>query len=222
LADINIKMTRKIFLFIGVVCSSVLIYLFVSILVARRATEEIVNTALLSDRIKLDLSDLTSDQLDALLKVQDPNFYHHKGVDFVTPGTGVTTISQGLVKMYYFENFQPGPQKIKQTLIARFAFDPLTPKDTILKLFINEVYLGEQDGKPLKGFENASQYYFEKEFRQLSWEEYLSLISMIRAPFNFHYINRYEKNIERVQRIKKVLAGDYIPVDNSDLFYDRR
>lgn len=215
-------MTRNILLVIGLICSSIIIYYFISILIARNTTEEIVNKAMLSDRIKLDLSDLSTEQLDALLKVQDPNFYHHKGVDFVTPGTGVTTISQGLVKMYYFDNFKAGPQKIKQTLIARFAFDPLTPKDTILKLFINEVYLGEEDGKPLKGFENASQYYFEKEFNQLNWEEYLSLISMIRAPFNFHYINRYEKNLERVQRIKKVLAGDYIPVDNSDLFYDRR
>jgi hypothetical protein len=52
--------------------------------------------------------------------------------------------------MYYFENFKPGIQKIKQTLISRFAFDNLTPKDTILKLFINEVYLGENGDVRLK------------------------------------------------------------------------
>lgn len=67
-----------------------------------------------------------------LLKVQDPKFYHHKGVDTTTPGTGVTTLSQGLVKIFYFDEFSPGIKKIKQTLIARFAFDPLTPKKQFL------------------------------------------------------------------------------------------
>lgn len=215
-------MIRKFLLLIGLAVSLILIYYIVSIFVARNNTEEIVKDALASDRIKLTLNDLSREQLEALLKVQDPNFYGHKGVDFATPGTGVTTISQGLVKMYYFDNFKPGPQKIKQTLIARFAFDPMTSKDTILTLFINEVYLGQIGNQPLKGFENASQYYFEKGFRELDWEEYLSLISMIRAPFKFHYVNEKEKNLERVSRIKKVLAGEYIPLDNSDLFYDKR
>jgi membrane peptidoglycan carboxypeptidase len=214
-------MTRKFLLITALSISLLFIYYAVSILSARHNTGEIVKTALASGRMKLALDDLSGEQLDALLKVQDPNFYGHKGVDFGTPGTGVTTISQGLVKMYYFDNFQPGPQKIKQTLIARFAFDPMTPKDTILTLFINEVYLGQVDGKPLKGFEDASIYYFEKGFKELDWEEYLSLISMIRAPFRFHYVNEREKNLERVSRIKKVLAGEYIPIDNSDLFYDR-
>lgn len=167
------------------------------------------------------MEDLSAEQLDALLKIQDPGFYNHKGVDFSTPGTGVTTISQGLVKMYYFDHFEPGIKKVEQTLIARFAFDPLTPKDTILKLFINEAYLGQEDGKPLKGFEDASLFYFGKRFKQLSWEEYLSLIAMIRAPYHFHYKNKPEQNQERVARIKTVLSGAYVPKDNSDLFYDR-
>lgn len=196
-------------------------YYVIVILVARAETEELVQTALASGRMKLELSDLSKEQLDALLKVQDANFYQHKGVDFETPGTGLTTLSQGLVKMYYFEDFKPGLKKIKQTLIARFAFDPLTPKDTILKLFINDAYLGQKDGKPLKGFEDASQYYFHKSFKQITWDEYLSMIAMIRAPFMFHYHNKREKNLERVVRIKKVLSGEYKPVDNRDLYYDR-
>ncbi|MFC4874795.1 transglycosylase domain-containing protein [Negadavirga shengliensis] len=215
-------MKKKVFLLVGLVFLAVFTYYFTSIIIARVKTKGIVEEALASDRMKLELDDLSHEQLDGLIKVQDPNFYHHKGVDFKTPGTGVTTISQGLVKFYYFDNFRPGPQKIKQTLIARFAFDPLTPKDTILKLFINEAYLGQENGKPLKGFENAAQYFFGKEFKKLEWDEYLSLISMIRAPFTFHYFDEREKNLERVSRIKKVLAGEYIPVDNSDLFYDKR
>ena len=214
-------MIRKILLGALLLLLVVLGYYAGAIMEARSNTKEIVANALNSGRMKLELTDLSEEQLEALLKVQDPNFYNHKGVDFVTPGTGVTTISQGLVKMYYFDHFEPGIKKVKQTLIARFAFDPLTPKDTILKLFINEAYLGQENGKPLKGFEDASSFYFGKNFKQLSWEEYLSLIAMIRAPYHFHYKNKPEQNQERVARIKTVLSGAYIPKDNSDLFYDR-
>lgn len=46
----------------------------------------------------LDISDLSAWQLDALLKIEDPAFYRHKGVDLKTPGAGLTTITQSLVK----------------------------------------------------------------------------------------------------------------------------
>ena len=166
-----------------------------------------MNVALASERMKLSVQDLTSAQKEALIRVQDPNFYTHKGVDLQKTGTGFTTISQGLVKQYYFKEYQPGIQKVKQSLIARFAFDPLTPKDTQLKLFINEVYLGQHGARPIKGFEEASQYYFKKSFKDISWDEYLAMISMIRAPFSYHYHKKTAKNQERVKDIKKMLAA---------------
>ena len=37
----------------------------------------------------------------------------------------MTTISQGLVKVLYFPGgFRPGIAKVRQTLIAQYAFDP--------------------------------------------------------------------------------------------------
>lgn len=199
-----------------------IIYNFIVVVNARKDTPLIVQKALQSEAMKLELSDLSREQLDILLKVQDPNFYTHKGYDFDTPGTGLTTISQGLVKIFYFKDFKPGVQKIKQTLISRFAFDALTPKDTILKLFINKVYLGHHQGKAVNGFEDASRIYYSKSFNQLSEQEYLSLVAMIRAPATFHCITHRNENLLRVSRIKKMLTGDYVPADNSDWLYDRK
>jgi len=213
---------KKTLVFIGLILIAVVIYYSISILNARANTSAIVNDALNSGRMRLELNDLTNEQIQALLKVQDQNFYNHKGFDISTPGTGVTTISQGLVKMYYFDNFKPGIQKVKQTLIARFAFDIMTPKDTILKLFINDVYLGQQNGKAINGFENAANAYLNKQFKELTWDEYLSLLAMIRSPNTLHCIKNQVANQDRVLRIKKVLSGEYIPVDNSDWMYDRR
>lgn len=215
-------MVKKILISFLFVLASIIIYYTIVIIQARDQTPEIVHRALRSGRMKLTLHDLTKAQLDALLKVQDPNFYHHKGFDLSTPGAGVTTISQALVKMYYFEDFKPGIQKIEQTLLSRFAFDNLIPKDTILTLFINDVYLGEDHGRELKGFENAANYYMGKPFRDLTWDEYLSILAMIRAPSAFHYQKNKAANAERVSRIKKMLSGEYHPRDNSDWQYDRK
>jgi membrane carboxypeptidase/penicillin-binding protein len=216
------KTTKRILQFTGLLLTALLVYYTAVVLSARAKTPAIVQEALNSGRMKLELTDLTNEQVQALLKIQDQNFYNHKGFDITTPGTGVTTISQGLVKFYYFDKFKPGIQKIKQTLIARFAFDPMTPKDTILKLFINEVYLGQHNGREIKGFENAANAYLNKSFKELTWDEYLGLLAMIRSPNNLHYLKDKEVNQERVARIKKVLAGEYVPVDNSDWLYGQK
>jgi len=39
--------------------------------------------------------------------VEDPHSFEHGGVDFSTPGAGITTITQGLVKHLYFDQFKP-------------------------------------------------------------------------------------------------------------------
>lgn len=211
--------TKRLSIAVAFTLLATVVYYTVVIINARLDTPSIVQNALRSERMKLELSDFSNEQLQALLKVQDPDFFNHKGFDISTPGTGVTTISQGLVKMYYFENFKPGIQKIKQSLISRFAFDVMTPKDTILKLFVNEVYLGQHDGQEVKGFENAAHVYLNKSFSELSWDEYLGLVAMIRSPNNLHCIRNKDVNEERVARIKKVLAGEYVPRNNSDWLY---
>ena len=216
------KITKRILSAIGLLVIVIVVYYTIVIFNARSKTHAVVQDALSSGRMKLGLNDLTDEQIQALLKVQDQNFYNHKGFDISTPGTGVTTISQGLVKMYYFDDFKPGFQKIAQTLIARFAFDVMTPKDTILKLFINDVYLGQQSGREVKGFEDAANIYLSKSFKELTWDEYLGLVAMIRAPNKLHYIKEKGANEERVSRIKKVLNGEYVPVDNRDWLYGQK
>ncbi|MBD8489697.1 transglycosylase domain-containing protein [Echinicola sp. CAU 1574] len=201
--------------------TSTTVYCIMVVIKARAQTPDIVLQALHSDNIHLSLHDLSKSQLSELLKVQDPNFYAHHGFDISTPGTGITTLSQGLVKQFYFDDFKPGLAKIKQTLIARFAFDPMTPKDTILTLFINYAYMGHIEGRAIHGFQPAAEFYFKKNFADLNEDEYLALIAMIRAPNTFHYLYHRKANDLRVSRIKRYLSEDYIPKDNGDFLYDR-
>ena len=61
---------------------------------------------------------LGSQRLRLLLRVQDPAFYKHNGVDLKTKGAGLTTVTQSLAKRLAFESFKPGLNKIKQTTYA--------------------------------------------------------------------------------------------------------
>ena len=77
------KLLKKTFVFIGLILITVVIYYSIVILNARANTPAIVNDALNSGRMKLELNDLTNEQIQALLKVQDQNFYNHKGFDIL-------------------------------------------------------------------------------------------------------------------------------------------
>ncbi|MCG8487828.1 MAG: transglycosylase domain-containing protein [Chromatiales bacterium] len=162
-------------------------------------------------------SSLTATQQSALLKIEDPNFYHHAGIDLTTPGAGITTITQALVKKLYFERFTPGIAKIKQTLIARFVLDPLMSKEMQLRRFINTVYLGPK----AKGFEQAANHYFNRPFDQISDDQFLALVAMIIAPETFNIEKYPERNRARVARLKRVINGEYEPKGLFDLYYGR-
>ena len=190
-----------------------------AVVVAWRATPAILAEVTSSGAIELDLEDFPPGWLDALLAVEDPGFYRHHGIDLWSPGAGITTLTQGMVKYLYFEHFQPGLAKLEQTLIAVLALDPLVDKPTQLTIFVNTAYLGTDRGKPVRGFAQAARAWYGKPFAKLSREEYLSLVAMLIAPETFHVRERPESNARRVQRIEQLLSGSYRPRGVMDLYY---
>lgn len=194
----------------------IFLYYFSTTIYARLNTKKIVDSYMNSDMIDIRKDDLTDRQLEILIKVQDPNFYNHKGVEFKTPGSGWTTITQSLAKKFYFKNFKQGIPKIKQTLCARFALDPLVPKDIQLDLFINIMYFGNN----IYGIKDAANFYYNKEVSELTEDEYISLITCLIAPTDLNVKDAKEENQKRVLRIKKVLSGEYKPNGLFDILYD--
>lgn len=167
------------------------------------------------------LSELSPERLDWLIQIQDPGFRSHRGVDLSTPGAGLTTISQSLVKRLFFEDFRPGWRKIPQTLLARFVVDAALGKDEQLELFLSSAYFGEAEGKPLYGFAEASEKFFERALAEISDSQFLALVAMLIAPRDFHVLRKPEANQARVLRIRAVLSGEYQPKGLRDVFYDR-
>jgi len=207
---------KKALIFVASVFLAIFLYYAIDLAIARSQTEEKFSSFLSSEQAVLTIEDLSDYQLKALLKVEDPAFYEHNGLDINTPGAGITTITQAIVKRLYFDEFKQGLPKIRQTIIAMWAVDSLVSKEDQLNTFLNIVPFN----KGGVGFSEASQYYYGKEFHELTNDEYLSLLAMLIAPRQYDIKDFPEKNQERVRRIKLVLDGKYAPRGNSDYFYE--
>jgi len=168
----------------------------------------------------LHLAQLSDERRSLLLTVEDPDFYHHHGVDLATPGQGMTTITQALVKRLYFKEFHAGFEKIEQSLIARFVLDPAVSKDRQLEMLLNCAYFGDIDGKPVIGFEEAAALYFNTSFEALTDDEFLSLVAMLVAPNALDPARHATENAERVARIKRLIAHQCAPDGWLDVWYE--
>lgn len=154
-----------------------------------------------------------------LLGVEDPTFARHHGVDLETPGAGMTTLTQGLVKLLYFPNgFQQGIAKIRQTLIAQYALDAIVSKNDQLLLFLNICYLGHENGQAVYGYANGARVYYGKEFSGITDDEFLSLVAMHIEPNGLK--PKSAANMARVTRIKRYLSGQYRPAGLLDVDYN--
>ncbi len=197
----------------------VLCYYLIIIIKGYAQTPELIEAHLANADMALNAKQLSEEQLRALLAVEDPNFFSHHGVDLSTPGAGLTTITQSLAKRLYFEQFQPGLAKIKQSLLA-FVLDQRMEKWAQLDLFINTVYLGNVGEQAIEGFATGARAYCNKEFDALTREEYLALVAMIIAPNDLSIASHPEQNAKRVQRIERLLRGECKPSGVRDVYYE--
>jgi monofunctional biosynthetic peptidoglycan transglycosylase len=168
-------------------------YEAISVALARVATPEIFAPyEAATDNGATPPAGLSSERIETLLKVQDPSFWTHGGVDWSAPLA--TTVTQSVVKRLYFDDFEPGFAKIRQTLIAQFAVGPLTSKNAQLAAFID-----------VNGFDAASRKWFGKPLAELDDEEFLSLVASNNNPND--YAPGTQANGERMRRIERYLAG---------------
>jgi membrane carboxypeptidase/penicillin-binding protein len=88
-------------------------YETVAVVAARQITADLFSEYEHPKKIEtLTLGNFSSARIDALIKVQDPDFWTHKGIDPFLPLT-TTTLTQSIVKKLYFDDFQPGFAKVK-------------------------------------------------------------------------------------------------------------
>ena len=150
---------------------------------------------------------LPAARIKSLLAIEDPTFATNNGIDFATPGGGMTTLSQSLGKRIFFTRFRPGFPKGELIVLTRFALYPTVDKRRTLTAFIATAQFGHRAGRPVIGFADASRTWFGKPLDRLSDRDYLSLIAMLPAPTTYNPVRHPAANAERVARIERLLAN---------------
>lgn len=192
-------------------------YEAVAVFRARARTAEVL--AQVSGR-EVALASVPARRIRMLLAVEDPAFFRHRGVDFNTPGQGLTTLTQSLAKFLYFRRFTPGIAKLELMLVARFALDPALSKRDQLEIFLNHARFGTRRGRPVIGFNDAARTFYGRDLRQLTDREYLTLVAMLIAPNRLDPVRHAAANAERTRRIEALLAGRCRPRGLRDTDYE--
>ncbi|MFA9444666.1 transglycosylase domain-containing protein [Egicoccus sp. AB-alg6-2] len=128
--------------------------------------------------------------VDAVLAIEDDEFYEHNGVNHqsvlraaarnATAGgieEGASTITQQYVKMTLLDPEQTLDRKMHEVVWA-VELEQRLSKDEILERYLNAVYLG--DG--VYGFGTAAEHYFSKPIEELTLAEAATLAGTIQAP----------------------------------------
>ena len=157
---------------------------------------------------------------DMLLAVEDPAFDAHVGVDFTTPGAGITTITQSLAKRMGFDEYRPGLAKIRQTGYALGLERRLT-KPQILALFLDTAEMGRgPDGDWITGFFAASEAHFGAGPAEIEEAAFLSLVAVLIAPGTLSISPPNPALTERLARIEALLAGVCVPSGHDDVWLE--
>ncbi len=167
----------------------------------------------LEHRIPVRLAEIPSHLIQAVLAVEDQRFYEHHGVDIRRIGgallanlkaggirEGGSTLTQQLAKNLYLTADRTPIRKIRELAFA-LTLEARHTKAEILEGYLNEIYLGQDGGRPIHGVGAAARYYFGKSVSRMILSESALLAGMIRAP------NRYvpTRNPRQAERRREVV-----------------
>lgn len=156
---------------------------------------------------------------ELLLRVEDPGFWAHGGVDVTTPGAGMTSLTQSLAKRLAFDSFRPGFRKIRQTTYA-MGLEARLSKPRILALFLETVPLGRGPDGWMTGIHAASQAVYGRPPAALDDRQFLSLVAVMIAPGRFSLLTPDPDLDERIDRIERMIAGRCRPRDGRDVWLE--
>ena len=132
----------------------------------------------------------------AFTSAEDRNFYTHPGIDpsgmlraaikdvgLVIEGRrpqGASTITQQVARNFLLNSDVKFSRKIREAILA-IRIDATYPKEKILELYLNQIYLGEQS----YGVAAAALNYFGKSLDDLDISEVAYLAALPKGPANY-------------------------------------
>lgn len=156
------------------------------------------------NRESLPLAEMAEYLPKAFIAIEDERFYEHRGVDIkrtakaaytyiANKGSspfGGSTITQQLVKNLTQEKEDTWQRKVREMARAYYVEKEMS-KEEILELYLNLIFLGDT----VYGVQKGSNYYFDKNAKDLSLAECAFLAGINHSPNAY---NPFTENNEQV------------------------
>lgn len=177
------------------------------------------------------LEDISDNLKNAVIAVEDKNFYNHHGFDYLRIAKamltnikkksivqGASTISQQYIKNLYLDFDKTWKRKAEEAMLT-LELEVHYDKDDILEGYLNTINYGQGN----MGIVNASSYYFNKKPSELTLEEAIMLAGIPKNPAGYNPVSNYEASLKRALVVaKSMLNNGYIDEDTyNNLFKER-
>ena len=157
----------------------------------------------------VDLEDISPNLINAVISIEDKNFYKHQGFDYLRIAKamfnnlknrnimqGASTISQQYIKNMYLDFDKTWKRKIEEAFLT-LELEMHYSKDEILEGYLNTINYGQGN----YGVENASEYYFNKSAKDLTLEEAAILAGIPKNPSNYNPVSHLDKSLKRANLV---------------------
>ncbi len=177
------------------------------------------------------LDDISENLINAVISVEDKNFYNHQGFDYLRIAKamalnikskaivqGASTISQQYIKNMYLDFDKTWSRKLEEAFLT-LELEVHYDKDEILEGYLNTINFGAGN----YGIMNASNYYFNKDAKDLTLEEAIILAGIPKNPSKYNPVTHYDECIKRAKTVAgAMLKNKVIDTDTyNNLFKEK-
>ncbi len=181
-------------------------------------------------RHRVPLASIPTFAQQAVLAIEDQEFYSHPGVNPVrimaaattnifgdNPNlVGYSTVTQQLARMFFLadefnaeliEGRRSYVRKVREGLMS-LVIERRASKDTILELYLNDVYLGQRGSFAIHGIAEAARLFFGKDVSNLSLGEAALIAGVIQSPAPYSPFTNPERAVERRDAVLRAMVEE--------------
>jgi penicillin-binding protein 1A len=176
----------------------------------------VIGSFALQRRVVAGYDDFTPILRDALVSIEDKDFYRHSGINFwrivgaayrdIRSGgkvQGASTLTMQLARNLFLSPDRSFHRKVQEAMLA-IQIERRFTKPQIFTLYANQIFLGHG----VYGFESASEFYFSKPAKKLTLAEAALLAGLPKGPGIYSPINHPEKALSRRKLVIDSLLED--------------
>ena len=177
---------------------------------------KVIGSFALQRRVVVGYEDFPPALRDALVSIEDKDFYSHSGINFwrivgaasrdIESGgkvQGASTLTMQLARNLFLSPDRRWQRKVQEAMLA-IQIERRFTKPQIFALYANQIALGHG----VFGFEAASEFYFSKPAKQLTLPEAALLAGLPKGPSYYSPINHPDRAQKRRNLVINAMLED--------------